>query len=85
MSLRGSFFSRNEIAQHNSEFDYWIIMGNKVYSFQNFNHPGGWAAHAPFAGGKIDATQAFSVRHGYDGYVKRTLNNKFIGYDSQSC
>jgi len=55
-------------------------MGNVVYSFQNFNHPGGWAIHAPFAGGKLDATTAFQVKHGNSYSVIDNLKKYKIGY-----
>ena len=53
------FFTRYEIAQHATEDDYWMIMGDKVYAFVNFKHPGGWLSHSAFAGGKIDAQWTF--------------------------
>ena len=59
-----NFYSTQEIAQHDTINDYWMVMGNEVYAFVNFNHPGGFAIHAPFAGGKLDATTAFQVKHG---------------------
>ena len=68
MSLRQEF-TRYEIAQHASENDYWLIMGNKVYAFVNWQHPGGWLVHSPFAGGKLDATDAYMLKHGGNYYL----------------
>jgi len=34
-------------------------MGDKVYRFIDWKHPGGWFLHMPFAGGRIDASNAF--------------------------
>ena len=53
------YFSLSEIAEHSSRSDYWVIMGEDVYAYENFNHPGGWSYHEPYAGGKKDMTQAF--------------------------
>lgn len=55
-------------------------MGNSIFEFKNFRHPGGWITHAPFAGGRLDATQAFALRHGTSQAVKRSLANHFKGY-----
>ena len=48
-------YTRYEIAQHASEDDYWLIVGDKVYAFVDWRHPGGWLTHSPFAGGKLNA------------------------------
>ena len=62
--MPSEYFTRYEIAQHASEDDYWLIMGNKVYAFVNWRHPGGWLVHSPFAGGKLDALNAYELKHG---------------------
>ena len=36
--------------------------------------------HAPFAGGKLDASNAFMLKHAGNLAIKRTLNDHFIGY-----
>ena len=74
------YYTRHEVAQHASEYDYWLVMGDKIYSFQNFRHPGGWLVHKPFAGGRLDATDVFNIKHGSDARVMQSLNNYFIGY-----
>lgn len=55
-------------------------MGNKIYRFKNFKHPGGWMVHAPFAGGRLDASDTYSLKHGGSLSVKRTLDSHFFGY-----
>jgi len=82
--LPNIYYTRDEIALHNTEYDYWIVMGNKVFEFTNFAHPGGWIAHMPFAGGKLDATIAFSAMHGNSGSVKSTLMSHFKGYVTEN-
>lgn len=55
-------------------------MGNKVYRFKNFKHPGGWSIHMPFAGGRLDASNTYALKHGGSMSVKRTLDSHFFGY-----
>lgn len=46
-----NYYTREEIAMHATENDFWLILGNKVYAFENFVHPGGAYVQAPFYGG----------------------------------
>jgi len=55
-------------------------MGDKVYRFINWKHPGGWLLHMPFAGGRMDASDAFTLKHVGVKNVKRILENHFYGY-----
>jgi len=64
-------FSRMEIAQHSEPNDYWLIIDGKVFKFENFAHPGGWQIHAPFAGGRLDATSLFMIKHGFDINIRK--------------
>lgn len=36
--------------------------------------------HAPFAGGRLDASDAYMMKHGGSLSVKRTLDSHFVGY-----
>ena len=54
----------SEIAKHASSNDYWVIMGDDIYSYENYIHPGGWGLHRSYAGGKKDMTSAFERKHG---------------------
>ena len=69
-----SNYTLAEVAQHATSTDYWLILGDKIYAFENFVHPGGWSRHQPYAGGKADAQSAFNSRHGasnQDSYLGR--------------
>ena len=35
------FKKLEEIADHNTANDLWLLIGNKVYDVSNFKHPGG--------------------------------------------
>merc|ERR1712113_1160764 len=53
----------SEIAQHASESDCWVIIGDDVYDVTKFlpDHPGGKKAIMLFAG--KDATEEFDMLH----------------------
>ena len=55
--------SKEEVAQHNSASDCWIIIRDKVYNVTEFldEHPGGKKAILLYAG--KDATQEFEMLH----------------------
>mgnify|MGYP006179449085 CR=1 FL=1 len=55
-------------------------MGDKAYRFVNWKHPGGWLLHLPFAGGKVDASDAFTLKHAGEKAVRIILDNHFFGY-----
>ena len=75
------FYSRLEIAKHNTESSLWVISGNKVYditSFYNFQlHPGGRDALLSRAGGVIDTAPDFRF---HSRKTKRRWRHYFIGY-----
>lgn len=54
-------FSINEVANHNSESDCWMVVKDKVYDATSFvvNHPGGPAI---LKGCGMDATKLFEER-----------------------
>ena len=54
-----TYYTLAEIAQHASPSDYWVIMGDDVYAYKDFVHPGGVSKHEPYYGGKLDMTAAF--------------------------
>ena len=47
-----TYYTMAEIGQHTAQNDYWVIMGDDVYKYTDFTHPGGWEKHEPFVGGK---------------------------------
>jgi cytochrome b5 len=53
--------SLDEVAQHCTQDDAWIILFNKVYDISHFMHfhPGGLEVLLPYAG--KDGTDAFSI------------------------
>ena len=57
-------FTLAEVAQHSAPNDYWLVMGDSVYEFKDWVHPGGWYWHENYAGGKMDALQSFEGAHG---------------------
>lgn len=62
-----ALFSLNEIAQHHSPSDLWMIVFNKVYNVTDFaqDHPGG--VEVLYDCGGVDATEAFEdVAHSND-------------------
>ena len=58
--VNATSYKLSEINTHNTQSDFWIVMGSNVYSFQSFSHPGGWSVIQPYAGGAADATSRFN-------------------------
>ena len=56
-------YTVDQIKAHSTQADYWLVMGENVYDLKGFTHPGGWAAHEPYAGGKLDAKEEFEEEH----------------------
>lgn len=75
------FYSRLEIAKHNTESSLWIISGNKVYDitsfYKNQTHPGGKEALLSRAGGVIDSSPDYRF---HSKKTKRQWGNYLIGY-----
>ena len=80
------FFTPTEIAKHDKADDCWIIVFNRVYNVTSFlkNHPGGKDSILKYAGGKLDATDAFlkNPSHPFPD-AKSELYPLFIGYVSK--
>mmetsp|Transcript_117198 Transcript_117198/g.250439 ORF Transcript_117198/g.250439 Transcript_117198/m.250439 type:complete len:81 (-) Transcript_117198:137-379(-) len=55
--------TEGEVAQHATEKDCWVVVGDQVYDVTNFlaDHPGGKKAIMLFAG--KDATEEFDMLH----------------------
>lgn len=71
-------YSLNEVAEHSTPLDCWIVIYDKIYDVTTFlqEHPGGEFIILEFAG--RDATLAFrGTRHGADSY--ELLNKYLIG------
>lgn len=58
-------FSKETIANYDQPDHYWLVMGDNVYEFKDWTHPGGWFAHKNYAGGKQDAQERFNYAHAY--------------------
>jgi len=78
--LPAGYMTRQQISLIDEPDDYCIVMGNKIYRFTNFKHPGGWLTHQQFAGGRLDASAAYMFKHGGSLSVKRSLDSYFYGY-----
>ena len=53
-----------EIQKHNTDSDFWLVMGENVYEFKDYSHPGGQSEVQPYYGGLKDATHHFEHEHG---------------------
>ena len=71
-------FSAEEVAQHDSEDDCWLVIGGVVYDVTPFlrSHPGGIAIVLPYAG--RDATRIFHELHDLD-FLKEFGRRYVIG------
>lgn len=72
-------FSYEEVAQHNTKDDCWIIIGGKVYNLTEFipDHPGGASVLIKFAG--RDGTKVFDQAHPKDTLEKYAKPEWFMG------
>lgn len=72
-------FSRIEVANHASEDDCWIIIGDNVVDVSTFldEHPGGLDLLLEHAG--KDATDDFRVVHGTNEHVIKRMLNLIVG------
>ncbi|PFH53078.1 hypothetical protein AMATHDRAFT_55449 [Amanita thiersii Skay4041] len=74
-------FTREEVAQHNTENDLWIIIDAKVYDISKFKnlHPGGLSVLSdPEIAGQ-DATEAFFSLHRYEVLEKPQYQRLQVG------
>ncbi|MFA6189955.1 MAG: cytochrome b5-like heme/steroid binding domain-containing protein [Candidatus Staskawiczbacteria bacterium] len=69
----------NQVAQHNSRNDCWMIISGKVYSLANYMtaHPGGASTIIPLCG--KDGTSAFATQGG-QGSHSQTARNLLVKY-----
>lgn len=70
--------TRDEVAQHCSEADCWVILAEGVFDVTEFihHHPGSKELILQFAGG--DATAAFMRAHSYVSYSE-ILRHEQVG------
>lgn len=75
------YYSRSEIAKHNTPESLWIIANEKVYDITQFyrrqTHPGGMDSLLSRGGGAIDASS--DMRFHSKG-SKKLWNQYLIGY-----
>jgi cytochrome b involved in lipid metabolism len=59
--MKGRYFTRAQVATHNTENDCWVIMDKKVYNLTNLLdvHPGGKMVILNCAGPGRDAKETF--------------------------
>ena len=70
-----TYFTAEEVAQHNKPGDLWVIIRGFVFDITNFDdHPGGPDVLKQHAGG--DATEAYDAA-GHDETLWLELNSKF--------
>lgn len=71
--------TREEVLQHNSQKDCWIIIQNNVYDISSFisSHPGGSDILMSRAG--EDATSYFGAKHGNNPKILKLLEKYKIG------
>ena len=79
------YYSRSEIALHNSKESLWIISNNKVYDITSYynksEHPGGTQILLSHGGGKIDCSNDFNFHsQKTQNHIHKTY---FIGYVSK--
>jgi flavocytochrome c len=76
-------WSADEVAQHNSEDDCWVIVNGRVLDVTNFlaDHPGGAKAILAYAG--RDATEQFNLLHKPD-VVEKYAPESVIGVLGES-
>ena len=67
-------FTLEEVKNHNTKEDCFIIINNNVYDMSNFNHPGGSIIFT-YAG--KDATEIFHEMH--NKKVLRKYKGKIVG------
>ena len=72
------YYTKDEVALHNSEFDCWLIIKNRVYNITDYlnKHIGGKILLLHY-GGK-DATIEFN-RLNHTNKAKKILENYYIG------
>lgn len=82
---RRVYYTREEIAKHNTKSSMWIVAGDKVYDITSFykeqNHPGGAIALERRAGGAVDCMPDYKF---HSKKTRKLWENYFIGYVASS-
>ena len=75
------YYSRSEVAKHNTPESLWIIANDKVYDITQFyrrqRHPGGIEPLLSRGGGAIDASSDMRF---HSKRTKKLWNQYLIGY-----
>eukprot|EP01057_Protomagalhaensia_wolfi_P002893 Protomagalhaensia_wolfi_Nauph_80__2892@NODE_2983_length_926_cov_175_278467_g2340_i0_p1_GENE_NODE_2983_length_926_cov_175_278467_g2340_i0NODE_2983_length_926_cov_175_278467_g2340_i0_p1_ORF_typecomplete_len140_score6_15Cytb5/PF00173_28/4_4e23OMP_bbrl/PF13505_6/0_089_NODE_2983_length_926_cov_175_278467_g2340_i0428847 len=73
------YFTIEEVGQHSSEDDAWMVLGGVVYDITDYlkAHPGGSSILLRFAG--QDATKQFNAVHPWVSH-QRILQNRIVGF-----
>ncbi len=78
----GNSYTVQEVAQHSSQQDCWVIVNGKVYDATQIipTHPGGAQAIVPLCG--KDGSVAFNTKNGKGSHspkASETLDSYFVG------
>ena len=76
----GKSFTLEEVAQHKTDKDCWVVVNGKVLDVTDFmaDHPGGKKAIMLFAG--KDASEEFNMLHKPDVLVKYLEPEQILGW-----
>lgn len=74
-------FSLNEVQQHNTEKDFWVIHRAKVYDISEFleRHPGGKDILLSFAGQDVTTLMTQDDPHKHTTFAYGLLRKYLIG------
>lgn len=72
-----TLYTLEEVSNHNTDGDAWMIIKGNIYDVSNFKHPGGGIIKKGYG---IDATEYFfspNIKH--SSHAKKLLTKYYIG------